>query len=156
MPTAPSLDLPLFAMALTPIPDIVAELAAGRMVVLVDEEDRENEGDLVLAAQFVTPEAINFMARYGRGLVCLTLTEEKCRQLNLPLMVSRNRSPLGTNFTVSIEGAEGGTTGISAAARARTVQVAIRADARSEDLVQPGHIFPLMAQNGGVLVRAGH
>ncbi|HZM43550.1 MAG TPA: bifunctional 3,4-dihydroxy-2-butanone-4-phosphate synthase/GTP cyclohydrolase II [Burkholderiales bacterium] len=142
--------------AISPIADLMAELGAGRMVVLVDEEDRENEGDLLIAAEFVTPEAINFMARYGRGLVCLTLTEEKCRQLNLPLMVSRNRSPLGTNFTVSIEAAEGVTTGISAADRACTVQVAIRADARPEDLVQPGHIFPLMAQNGGVLVRAGH
>ena len=142
--------------AISPIADLMAELGAGRMVVLVDEEDRENEGDLLIAAEFVTPEAINFMARYGRGLICLTLTEEKCRQLNLPLMVSRNRSPLGTNFTVSIEAAEGVTTGISAADRACTVQVAIRADARPEDLVQPGHIFPLMAQNGGVLVRAGH
>jgi 3,4-dihydroxy 2-butanone 4-phosphate synthase/GTP cyclohydrolase II len=134
----------------------MADLGAGRMVVLVDEEDRENEGDLLIAAEFVTPEAINFMARYGRGLVCLTLTEEKCRQLNLPLMVANNRSPMGTNFTASIEAAEGVTTGISAADRARTIQVAIRADARPEDLVQPGHIFPLMAQNGGVLVRAGH
>ena len=142
--------------AISPVADLMAELNAGRMVVLVDEEDRENEGDLLIAAEFVTPEAINFMARYGRGLICLTLTEEKCRQLSLPLMVSRNRSPLGTNFTVSIEAAEGVTTGISAADRARTVQVAIRADARPEDLVQPGHIFPLMAQNGGVLVRAGH
>jgi 3,4-dihydroxy 2-butanone 4-phosphate synthase/GTP cyclohydrolase II len=142
--------------AISPVADLMAELSAGRMVVLVDEEDRENEGDLLIAAEFVTPEAINFMARYGRGLICLTLTEEKCRSLSLPLMVSRNRSPLGTNFTVSIEAAEGVTTGISAADRARTVQVAIRADARPEDLVQPGHIFPLMAQNGGVLVRAGH
>jgi 3,4-dihydroxy 2-butanone 4-phosphate synthase / GTP cyclohydrolase II len=142
--------------AISPISDLIAELGAGRMVVLVDEEDRENEGDLVIAAEVVTPEAINFMARYGRGLICLTLTEEKCRQLNLPPMVLNNRSPLGTNFTVSIEAAEGVTTGISAADRARTVQVAIRADARPEDLVQPGHVFPLMAQDGGVLVRAGH
>ena len=126
------------------------------MVVLVDEEDRENEGDLLIAAEFATPDAINFMARYGRGLICLTLTEERCRQLHLPLMVSNNRSPLGTNFTVSIEAAEGVTTGISAADRARTVQAAIRADASPQDLVQPGHIFPLMAQSGGVLVRAGH
>src|SRR5215510_10476701 len=141
---------------ISPITDIIADLQAGRMVVLVDEEDRENEGDLLIAAEFVTPEAINFMARYGRGLICLTLTEEKCRSLNLSLMVANNRSPLGTNFTVSIEAAEGVTTGISAADRARTVQVAIRADARPEDLVQPGHIFPLLAQDGGVLVRAGH
>src|SRR5262245_56961740 len=142
--------------AISPITDLIADIGAGRMVVLVDEEDRENEGDLVIAAEVITPEAINFMARYGRGLVCLTLTEEKCRQLNLPLMVTNNRSPLGTNFTASIEAAQGVTTGISAADRARTVQVAIRADARPEDLVQPGHIFPLMAQEGGVLVRAGH
>jgi 3,4-dihydroxy 2-butanone 4-phosphate synthase/GTP cyclohydrolase II len=142
--------------AVSPITDIIAELKAGRMVVLVDEEDRENEGDLVMAAEFVTPEAINFMARYGRGLICLTLTEQRCTQLHLPLMVSHNRSPLGTNFTVSIEAAEGVTTGISAADRARTVRTAIRADASPHDIVQPGHIFPLMAQDGGVLVRAGH
>jgi 3,4-dihydroxy 2-butanone 4-phosphate synthase/GTP cyclohydrolase II len=142
--------------AISPVSDLIAELAAGRMVVLVDEEDRENEGDLIIAAEYVTPDAVNFMARHCRGLVCLTLTEDKCRQLNLPLMVSNNRSPLGTNFTISIEAAEGVTTGISAADRARTVQAAIRADARPEDLVQPGHIFPLMAQNGGVLARAGH
>ena len=143
-------------MAVSPIPEIIADMRAGKMVILVDEEDRENEGDLVLAADFVTPETINFMARYGRGLICLTLTEEKCRQLNLPLMVSNNNSPLGTNFTVSIEAAEGVTTGISAADRARTVQAAVRADAGPSDIVQPGHIFPLKAQNGGVLVRAGH
>src|SRR5678816_2618296 len=143
-------------MAVSPTTDIIADLSAGKMVILVDEEDRENEGDLVLAADFVTPEAINFMARFGRGLICLTLTEEKCRSLNLSLMVANNRSPLGTNFTVSIEAAQGVTTGISAADRARTVQVAIRADARPEDLVQPGHVFPLIAQDGGVLVRAGH
>jgi 3,4-dihydroxy 2-butanone 4-phosphate synthase/GTP cyclohydrolase II len=142
--------------AISPVSDLIADLGAGRMVVLVDEEDRENEGDLLIAAEFVTPEAINFMARYGRGLICLTLTPERCRQLNLPLMVTHNRSPLGTNFTVSIEAAEGVTTGISAADRARTVQVAIRADAGPQDIVQPGHIFPLMAQDGGVLVRAGH
>ncbi len=143
-------------MAISSIPEIIADMHAGKMVILVDEEDRENEGDLVLAADFVTPEAINFMARYGRGLICLTLTEEKCRQLNLPLMTSNNNSPLGTNFTVSIEAAEGVTTGISAADRARTVQAATRADAGPADIVQPGHIFPLKAQNGGVLVRAGH
>jgi 3,4-dihydroxy 2-butanone 4-phosphate synthase/GTP cyclohydrolase II len=142
--------------AISPVSEIISELQAGRMVVLVDEEDRENEGDLVLAADFVTPEAINFMARHGRGLICLTLTEERCTQLDLPLMVGRNRSQLGTNFTVSIEAAQGVTTGISAADRARTVQAAVRRDARAQDLVQPGHIFPLMAQRGGVLVRAGH
>src|SRR5262245_22154281 len=141
---------------ISPITDIIAELQAGRMVVLVDEADRENEGDLLIAAEFVTPEAVNFMARYGRGLICLTLTEAKCRSLNLPLMTATNRSPLGTNFTVSIEAAQGVTTGISAADRARTVQVAIRPDAAPADLVQPGHIFPLMAQDGGVLMRAGH
>ena len=137
-------------------PEIIAELRAGRMVVLVDEEDRENEGDLVLAADFVTPEAINFMARFGRGLICLTLTEARCRQLHLPLMVSANGSQHGTNFTVSIEAAEGVTTGISAADRARTIQAAVARDARPEDLVQPGHVFPLKAQPGGVLMRAGH
>jgi 3,4-dihydroxy 2-butanone 4-phosphate synthase / GTP cyclohydrolase II len=142
--------------AVSAIPEIVSELKRGRMVVLVDEEDRENEGDLLMAAEFATAESINFMARYGRGLICLTLTEERCRRLNLPLMVTNNRSPLGTNFTVSIEAAEGVTTGISAADRARTIQAAIRADASPQDLVQPGHIFPLMAQEGGVLVRAGH
>jgi 3,4-dihydroxy 2-butanone 4-phosphate synthase/GTP cyclohydrolase II len=141
---------------ISPITDIIADIKAGRMAVLVDEADRENEGDLLIAAEFVTPEAVNFMARYGRGLICLTLTEAKCRQLNLPQMVANNRSPLGTNFTISIEAAEGVTTGISAADRARTVQVAIRPDAGPADLVQPGHIFPLMAQEGGVLVRAGH
>ncbi len=140
----------------SPITDIIADIKAGRMVVLVDEADRENEGDLLIAAEFVTPQVVNFMARYGRGLICLTLTEEKCRSLNLPLMVANNRSPLGTQFTVSIEAAEGVTTGISAADRAHTVQVAIRADAGPNDLVQPGHIFPLMAQDGGVLMRAGH
>ncbi len=143
-------------MAISPITEIIADIKAGKMAVLVDEEDRENEGDLLMAAEFVSPEAINFMARYGRGLICLTLTEDRCRQLNLPLMVANNRSPLGTNFTVSIEAAEGVTTGISAADRARTVRAAMRADASSRDIVQPGHIFPLMAQDGGVLVRAGH
>ncbi len=143
-------------MTLSTTLDIIADLKAGRMVVLVDEEDRENEGDLVLAADFVTPEAINFMARHARGLVCLTLTEERCRQLGLPPMVATNRASQGTNFTVSIEAAEGVTTGISAADRARTVLAAIAPDARPDDLVQPGHIFPVMAQEGGVLARAGH
>jgi 3,4-dihydroxy 2-butanone 4-phosphate synthase/GTP cyclohydrolase II len=141
---------------ISPTPEIIAEIQAGRMVVLVDEEDRENEGDLVMAAEFVTPEAINFMARHGRGLICLTLTEARCRQLNLQPMVHQNRSQMGTNFTASIEAAQGVTTGISAADRARTVQAAVRREARPEDLVQPGHVFPLMAQRGGVLVRAGH
>ena len=135
---------------------IIADLRAGKMVILVDEEDRENEGDLVMAAEFVSPEAINFMAKHGRGLICLTLTEERCRQLDLPLMVGDNRSRMGTNFTVSIEAASGVTTGISAADRARTVRAAVKKDAKPEDIVQPGHIFPLMAQKGGVLVRAGH
>lgn len=142
--------------ALSPIQDIVADIKAGKMVILVDEEDRENEGDLVLAAEFVTPEAINFMAKHGRGLICLTLTEARCFQLGLSLMVRDNRSPHGTAFTVSIEAAEGVTTGISAQDRARTVQAAVARKAKPTDIVQPGHIFPLMAQNGGVLVRAGH
>ncbi|SFP39343.1 GTP cyclohydrolase II /3,4-dihydroxy-2-butanone 4-phosphate synthase [Nitrosomonas cryotolerans] len=143
-------------MVISAVEDIVADLKVGKMVVLVDEEDRENEGDLVLAADFVTPEAINFMVTHGRGLICLTLTAERCHQLNLPLMVSANYSPLGTNFTLSIEAASGVTTGISAADRARTIQVAVKPDAKPEDILQPGHIFPLMAQKGGVLVRAGH
>ncbi len=143
-------------MSLATTQEIVAEMRAGRMVILVDEEDRENEGDIVLAAEFVTPEAINFMVRFARGLVCLTLSEERCAQLNLPLMTSRNGTSYGTNFTMSIEAAEGVTTGISAADRARTIQVAVARDAKSSDLVQPGHIFPLMAQKGGVLMRAGH
>ncbi len=143
-------------MSLSSIPDLLADFKAGKMVILVDEEDRENEGDLVVAAQHVTPEIINFMARHARGLICLTLTEEHCRQINLPLMVRDNRSPHGTNFTLSIEAASGVTTGISAQDRARTVLVAAAPDARPEDIVQPGHIFPLMAQSGGVLMRAGH
>jgi 3,4-dihydroxy 2-butanone 4-phosphate synthase/GTP cyclohydrolase II len=141
---------------ISPIQEIIDEIRNGRMVVLVDEEDRENEGDLVLAAQFVTPEHINFMAKHGRGLICLTLTEERCHQLNLPLMVRENASGLGTNFTISIEAATGVTTGISAADRARTIQVAIDPKAGPEDIVTPGHIFPLLARDGGVLVRAGH
>jgi len=142
--------------AIAPVQDIVADLRAGRMVILVDEEDRENEGDLVLAADHVTPEAINFMARFGRGLICLTLTRERCEHLQLPPMVPRNGTKMGTAFTVSIEAAEGVTTGISAADRARTVQVAVAHNARAEDLVQPGHVFPLQAVDGGVLMRAGH
>lgn len=143
-------------MSISPVPELVAELAAGRMVILVDEEDRENEGDLVLAAEHVTPEAINFMARHARGLICLTLTRERCEYLQLPPMASRNGTKHGTAFTVSIEAATGVTTGISAADRARTVQVAVARDAKASDLVQPGHIFPLQAQDGGVLMRAGH
>jgi 3,4-dihydroxy 2-butanone 4-phosphate synthase/GTP cyclohydrolase II len=143
-------------MALSPVPELIAELAAGRMVILVDEEDRENEGDLVMAAEHVTPEAINFMARYGRGLICLTLTRERCERLQLPPMAARNGTQHGTAFTVSIEAATGVTTGISAADRARTVQAAVARDAKASDLVQPGHIFPLQAQDGGVLMRAGH
>ncbi len=136
--------------------ELIEAIRAGRMVVLVDDEDRENEGDLVMAADAVTPEAINFMARFGRGLICLTLTEARCRQLQLPMMVHDNRSAHATAFTVSIEAAQGVTTGISAGDRAATILAAVSPQARPEDLVQPGHIFPLMAQLGGVLVRAGH
>jgi 3,4-dihydroxy 2-butanone 4-phosphate synthase/GTP cyclohydrolase II len=143
-------------MPISPVPELVAELAAGRMVILVDEEDRENEGDLVLAADHVTPEAINFMAKHGRGLICLTLTRERCERLRLQPMAARNGTVHGTAFTVSIEAATGVTTGISAADRARTVQAAVARDAQPGDLVQPGHIFPLQAQDGGVLMRAGH
>ena len=139
-----------------PIHEIIEEIRAGRMVVLVDEEDRENEGDLVFAAEFATPEMVNFMAKHGRGLICLTLTQQHCKQLDLPLMVRENGLPLATNFTLSIEAATGVTTGISAADRARTILAAANKDAKPQDIVQPGHIFPLMAQNGGVLVRAGH
>ena len=141
---------------ISPVEDIVAEMRAGRMVILVDEEDRENEGDLVLAADHVSAEAINFMARYGRGLICLTLTRERCEYLRLPPMAARNGTFYSTAFTVSIEAATGVTTGISAADRARTVQAAVARDAKPEDLVQPGHIFPLQAVDGGVLMRAGH
>ncbi|MDE2092479.1 MAG: 3,4-dihydroxy-2-butanone-4-phosphate synthase [Burkholderiales bacterium] len=143
-------------MSVSPIPELVAELAAGRMIILVDEEDRENEGDLVIAAEHVTPAAINFMARYGRGLICLTLTPERCDRLHLQSMTNRNGTRHGTAFTVSIEAATGVDTGISAADRARTVQAAVARDAKASDLVQPGHIFPLRAQEGGVLMRAGH
>jgi 3,4-dihydroxy 2-butanone 4-phosphate synthase/GTP cyclohydrolase II len=143
-------------MAISPIPELVAELAAGRMVILVDEEDRENEGDLIIAADHVTPAAINFMAKLGRGLICLTLTRERCERLQLPPMTTRNGMKHATAFTVSIEAAEGVTTGISAADRARTVRAAVAPNATARDLVQPGHIFPLQAQDGGVLMRAGH
>jgi 3,4-dihydroxy 2-butanone 4-phosphate synthase / GTP cyclohydrolase II len=143
-------------MPISPVPELIAELAAGRMVILVDEEDRENEGDLVLAADHVTPEAINFMAKFGRGLICLTLTRERCERLRLPPMAQRNGTQHGTAFTVSIEAATGVTTGISAADRARTIEAAVAKDAQPSDLVQPGHIFPLQAKDGGVLARAGH
>ena len=150
------MNSPVSPAPISPVKDIVAELAAGRMVILVDEEDRENEGDLILAADHVTPEAINFMARFGRGLICLTLTRERCERLQLPPMASRNGTKMGTAFTVSIEAAEGVTTGISAADRARTVQAAVAPGAQAADLVQPGHVFPLQAVDGGVLMRAGH
>lgn len=136
--------------------ELIAEIRAGRMVVLVDDEDRENEGDLVMSASCISPDAINFMAKHGRGLICLTLTEARCQQLNLQLMVNDNRSSHGTAFTVSIEAAKGVTTGISAADRATTIAAAVAPDARPSDVVQPGHIFPLKAQPGGVLARAGH
>ena len=138
------------------IEEAIDDVRNGKIVVVVDDPDRENEGDLVIAAEHVTPEAINFMAKHARGLVCLTLTEERRRQLDLPPMVHDNRSPMGTNFTVSIEAADGVTTGISAHDRARTVQAAVAKDAKPADIVQPGHVFPVVAQPGGVLVRAGH
>ena len=138
------------------VEDIVADIKAGKMVVVMDDEDRENEGDLLMAASLVRPEDVNFMARYGRGLICLTLSQERCRQLRLPQMVSRNEESHKTAFTVSIEAAEGVTTGISAYDRAHTIRTAVGVAARPEDLRQPGHIFPLMAQPGGVLTRAGH
>lgn len=143
-------------MNLASTPEIIAELKAGRMVILVDEEDRENEGDLILAADYVSAEAINFMATHARGLVCLTLRQDRCRQLRLPLMTAQNGTQYGTAFTVSIEAAEGVTTGISAPDRARTIAAAVARDARAHDIVQPGHVFPVMAQEGGVLIRAGH
>ncbi len=146
----------LTPVAISPVEEIVAEMKAGRIVILVDEEDRENEGDLVLAADHVTPEAINFMAKFGRGLICLTLTRERCEYLKLPPMAARNGTVYSTAFTVSIEAAEGVTTGISAADRARTIQVAVAKASQPTDLVQPGHVFPLQAVDGGVLMRAGH
>ena len=132
------------------------EIRRGRMVILVDDEDRENEGDLVMAADWVTPDAINFMAKYGRGLICLTLTEARVQQLQLPMMVANNQSPYHTAFTVSIEAREGVTTGISAKDRAHTIRVAIDPSSGPHDIVTPGHIFPLIAKDGGVLRRAGH
>jgi len=143
-------------MALNTIRELIEDIRQGKMVILMDDEDRENEGDFIMAAENVTPEDINFMARYGRGLICMPMTKEKCERLRLPLMVSQNTESHGTNFTVSIEAAEGVTTGISAADRAITVKTAAAPGAKASDLVQPGHIFPLMAQPGGVLTRAGH
>jgi 3,4-dihydroxy 2-butanone 4-phosphate synthase/GTP cyclohydrolase II len=143
-------------VSISPVEDIVADMKAGRIVILVDEEDRENEGDLVLASDHVTPEAINFMARFGRGLICLTLTRERCEYLKLPPMAARNGTVYSTAFTVSIEAAEGVTTGISAADRSRTIEVAVAKATKPTDLVQPGHVFPLQAVDGGVLMRAGH
>jgi 3,4-dihydroxy 2-butanone 4-phosphate synthase/GTP cyclohydrolase II len=143
-------------MALNSIEEIIDDVRQGRMVILMDDEDRENEGDLIMASSMIRPEDINFMARYGRGLICMTLTRERCQQLNLPLMVRDTNDKHGTNFTVSIEAAEGVTTGISAYDRAMTVRAAVAPNATPADIVQPGHIFPLMAQPGGVLTRAGH
>ncbi len=143
-------------MALSSAAEIIEDIRQGKMVILMDDEDRENEGDLIMASEKVTPEAINFMARYGRGLICLTLSKSRCQQLNLPLMVQDNTEQYSTNFTVSIEAAKGVTTGISAADRAVTVQAAVAKGASSADIVMPGHIFPLEAQEGGVLTRAGH
>ena len=144
------------AAKLDPVEDIVAAIGRGEIVVMMDDEDRENEGDLIFAAEFVTPEKINFLAKYGRGLICMAVTEEHAARLGLRPMVEQNRSRHGTNFTVSIEAAEGIATGISAHDRALTIKVAAAPDARPEDIVQPGHVFPLIAQRGGVLVRAGH
>lgn len=142
-------------MAVSAIEDVIEDIKAGKMVILVDDEDRENEGDLCIAAEMVDADAINFMARYGRGLICLTLDDEMTDRLELPMMVANNTSPYGTGFTISIEAKTGVSTGISAADRARTVQVAVADDAKPGDLVSPGHIFPLRAREGGVLVRHG-
>lgn len=143
-------------MELNSIKEIIDDIRQGKMVILMDDEDRENEGDLIMAAEQVRPEDINFMAKYARGLICMPMTRSRCEQLKLPLMVQANQAQFQTNFTVSIEAAEGVTTGISAADRAHTVRVAVRRDAKPEDIAQPGHIFPLMSQPGGVLSRAGH
>ncbi len=144
------------AITVNAIEDVLADYGNGKMVIMVDDQDRENEGDLLVAAERVTDDHINFMASRGRGLICLTLTEERCNQLELPLMVSRNSARFATNFTVSIEASEGVTTGISAQDRAKTIRTAVAADASPDDLVTPGHIFPIKAQAGGVLTRAGH
>jgi 3,4-dihydroxy 2-butanone 4-phosphate synthase/GTP cyclohydrolase II len=137
------------------IEEAIADIRAGKMVIVVDDEDRENEGDLTIAAQFVTPDAINFMAKHARGLICLALTPERCDEMGLDLMAAKNESPFKTAFTVSIEAREGVTTGISAADRAHTIQVAIDPESSPRDLVQPGHVFPLKAKPGGVLERTG-
>ena len=142
-------------MAVSPIEEVIQDIKAGKMVILVDDEDRENEGDLCMAAEAVTPEAINFMARYGRGLICLTLSPDLVEKLQLPMMVSDNQSPYGTGFTISIEARTGVSTGISAADRARTIEAAVAPDAKPQDIISPGHIFPLRAKAGGVLVRLG-
>lgn len=154
--TITSLDERDRKVNLNSVHELVADIRDGRMVILMDDEDRENEGDLIMAAEKVTPEAINFMAKFARGLICLPMSRERCEYLRLGLMVNDNNAQFRTNFTVSIEAAEGVTTGISAADRARTVQAAVARDAKPQDLVQPGHIFPLIAQPGGVLSRAGH
>ena len=143
-------------MALNTAEELIEDIRAGKMVILMDDEDRENEGDIIIASECVTAEHINFMARFARGLICMPMTRERCELLRLPLMAPRNGSGFGTKFTVSIEAAEGVTTGISAADRARTVQAAVAKSAVADDIVSPGHIFPLMAQPGGVLARAGH
>ena len=143
-------------MAFNTTQEIIEDIRQGKMVILMDDEDRENEGDLIMAAEHVTPEAINFMVTHARGLVCLPMTQERCRTLNLPLMVDKNEAQFSTNFTVSIEAATGVTTGISAADRATTIKAAVAKDAKATDIVQPGHIFPLIAKDGGVLNRAGH
>ena len=158
MPTLQSMQVlgKLNIMKLNTTEEIIEDIRQGKMVVIMDDEDRENEGDLLMASGAVTADDVNFMARYGRGLICITLTEQRCKQLNLPLMIHGTDVIESTNFTMSIEAAEGVTTGISAADRAVTIQAAVKADASSKDIVQPGHIFPLMAQPGGVLTRAGH
>ena len=138
------------------IKEILEDYKQGKMIILMDDENRENEGDLLVASEKVTKEDINFMATHGRGLICLTLTQQRCQQLNLPLMVSKNSDLHSTNFTVSIEAASGVTTGISASDRTKTILDAVAKDAKPIDIVQPGHVFPLMAQQGGVLIRAGH
>ena len=142
-------------MPMTTVEEAAEEIKKGKMIILVDDEDRENEGDLTMAAEMVTPEAINFMTKYARGLICLTLTQEKADQLNLPPQAANNQSKFSTAFTVSIEAAEGVTTGISAFDRAQTILTAVKNDAKPTDLVRPGHIFPIAAKNGGVLVRTG-
>lgn len=156
MPSKTTIHPRASAAAFSNIEDIITDIRNGKMVIMVDDENRENEGDLLMAAEKVRPEDINYMARYGRGLICLTMTRDRCAQLRLPLMVEETDKRHATNFTISIEAADGITTGISAHDRAKTVQVAVAKDAKPEDLSQPGHIFPVMAQPGGVLTRAGH